>query len=148
MKIRELLQRKGDQVYTVARGETVAKALGLLTKHHVGTLIVTENGGAPVGILSERDILRFFNNNGAILGEDLVENIMTPESRMVVVTPDDDVEYAMGVMTQNRIRHLPVIKAGQLAGIVSIGDMIKSLLSEKAHENKMLSDYIHGSYPA
>lgn len=148
MKVSELLQQKGDKVYTIACGETVAKAVGLLTRHHIGALIVTGEGERPVGILSERDVLRFLHNTGAIPGEHLVENIMTPESRMIVVTPADHVEYAMGVMTQNRIRHLPVIKGGKLAGIVSIGDMIKSLLSAKTHENKMLSDYITGQYPA
>ncbi|MDT8391049.1 MAG: CBS domain-containing protein [Lentisphaeria bacterium] len=148
MTIHDLLQQKGTRVHTIAQGETVAKAVGLLTKYHVGALIVTGEDSRPVGIVSERDILRFFDNNGAIVGKNLVEHIMTPESRMIVITPDDTVDYAMGIMTQNRIRHLPVIKNGALAGIVSIGDMIKSLLSATTRENKMLSDYIQGSYPA
>ncbi len=147
MNIADLLRQKGHQVYSVDEGATVLKAVQSLNAHRIGALVVTGAQATVGGIVSERDVMRHLNDTGGGLGTTKVVDIMTPESKMVVATPDDDLDYAMAVMTSNRIRHLPVVLDGKLCGMISIGDVIKNQLSSTAHENKMLADYIAGTYP-
>ncbi len=113
-----------------------------LVKHNIGGLVVTRGDGSVVGIITERDILRESAERSDRLKDTRVADIMTSE--VIIGVPDDDVEYAMGIMTKNRIRHLPVLDGEKLVGIISIGDLVNSHLRQTEFENRMLKDYIHG----
>jgi len=147
MKVNDVLREKGSTVHSVEQDETVLTAVGLFNKNRVGALIVTAGDEDISGIVSERDVMHLLNDSGGSLGDAKVADIMTPEDKMVVTTPTDSLDYAMSVMTQNRIRHLPVVEEGDLVGILSVGDLVKNLLSSKSQENKMLAEYITGTYP-
>ena len=107
---------------------------------HVGALLVLDDDGHPVGIISERDVLRECHRRGGRLGEVAVRDIMTPD--LLIGVPDDDLAYSMGIMTNNRIRHLPVVDGERIAGLVSIGDVVKACLEETEYENRYLKEYI------
>ncbi|MFO7586671.1 MAG: CBS domain-containing protein [Gemmatimonadota bacterium] len=147
MRIRDILREKGPDVYTVPADRTVHEAVRELNRHRVGALVVTGPKGAVEGIVSERDILHAaaatWDDEGDTrerLRDRPVADLMTTE--VIVATPDDDLDYAMGIMTQNRIRHLPIVAEGRLAGIVSIGDVVRAHLRETSYDNKMMRDYI------
>jgi len=142
MKIRDLLQGKGSQVFTISAETTVEDAVKTLNERRVGALIVTAGDGSVTGILSERDILHHMN---AACEKRAVKEIMTPGDKIVIGHEDDDVEYAMNMFTEHRIRHLPVFRERQLVGVVSIGDVVKALLDNAQYEKKSLMDYITGS---
>jgi CBS domain-containing protein len=140
MKIRDVLKAKGSQVYSVAPHRTVEEALALLVQFHVGALLVLDDDGQPVGIISERDVLRECHRRGGQLGEVAVRDIMTGD--LIIGVPDDDLDYTMGIMTNNRVRHLPIVDGHRIAGLVSIGDVVKACLEETAYENRYLKEYI------
>ncbi len=151
MRVRDILQQKGGEVVTIEANRTVHDAICKLNEHKMGALIVTAGGGEVKGIITERDILRMCGEqcvhltNPELAGTGcpaLVADIMTTE--LVIGVPDDRLDYVMGVMTQNRIRHLPIMDSGSLVGIVSIGDVVRAHLQETQYENRMLKDYIHG----
>jgi len=145
MKVKDILKRKGREVITIAAEATVVEAMALLSEHRIGAMIVMQ-GDALAGILSERDILRSFRDlNG--LAEKRVHELMTGADRLIVATPVDTVQYAMAMMTEHRIKHIPVIEEGHLAGLISIGDAVKAMLDQSAQETKRLQDYITGAYP-
>ena len=137
---------------TIDADGTIHDAVGKLNEHAIGALVVTGDGGEVVGIITERDILRLCGDRCVRLGEapsqnetgcpSLVQNAMTKE--LVIGLPDDDLNYVMGVMTKNHIRHLPIMDDGQLAGIISIGDLVNAHFEEKVFENRTLRAYIHG----
>lgn len=148
MKVSDVLKEKGGTVYTIGADQPALAALTLLNRHRIGALIVTGAREEVEGIVSERDILRRLHANGGSLGPCAVRDLMTPKEKLVVATEADDLDYVMNVMTRNRIRHLPVVGDKRLVGMLSIGDLVKSHLSDVEHENKMLQDYITGRYPA
>ncbi len=153
MRIRDILQQKGSDVATIEVDKTVHDAICKLNEHGIGALVVTGEGGELCGIITERDILRECGQHCAQLTEPLgqghsacpalVREVMTTD--MIIGIPDDDLSYAMGIMTKNRIRHLPVLDDGDLVGIISIGDVVKAHVEEKEYENRMLKDYIGGA---
>ena len=147
MRLRDILAEKGSDVFTIGGERTVHEAVHALNRHRVGALVVTGPGGRVEGIVSERDVLHAAAGTWDDAGEPRerlrdrpVSELMTSE--VIVATLDDDLDYAMGIMTQNRIRHLPVVFEGRLAGIVSIGDVVRAHLRQSAYENKMMRDYI------
>jgi CBS domain-containing protein len=140
MKIREILHGKGSEVYSIAPEHTVLDAVAQLNAHRIGALIVRDAAGAVVGIITERDVLRECLHHSAELGRRRVRDVMT--TNLIVCVADDDVDYAMAIVTQNRVRHLPVLDGDGLAGLVSIGDLVKATLDETQHENRDLKDYI------
>ena len=149
MRIRDILREKGDKVATIGAGRTVHEAVHELNSHRIGALVVTGDDGSVQGIVSERDVLRMAaetwddgGDRAARLRDRPVVGIMTRE--VICAVPDDELDYAMGIMTQNRIRHLPVVEEGTLIGIISIGDVVRAHLSEAAYENRMLKDYVQG----
>ena len=142
MKIKEILRRKGATVHTITPDSTVQDAITLLVKHNIGGLIVREKGGGIVGIITERDILRQCASETHDPEGTLVSDAMTKE--LIIGVPDDDLTYVMGIMTKNRIRHLPVLNGEELEGIISIGDVVNAHLRETEFENRLLKDYIHG----
>jgi len=153
MQIRDIIQEKGTGAVTVGAGQSIHDAINTLNKNRIGALIVTGDDQEIVGIISERDILRVCGdaferlNNTATQEENnyppLVQDVMTKD--VVIGVPDDELNYAMGVMTKNHIRHLPILDNGNLAGIISIGDLVNAHLEEKVFENRTLREYIHGS---
>ncbi len=148
MKVSDVLREKGRKVYTVSADAPLAEALSRMTRHHIGALVVTSPENPIEGVITERDLLRHLERSGGSLGQGLVRDLMTPRSRLVVATEEDDLEYAMSAMTSNRVRHLPIVGRDKLCGMLSIGDLVKSQLTDQQHENKMLQDYIAGQYPA
>jgi CBS domain-containing protein len=101
---------------------------------------VLDDDGHPLGIISERDVLRECHRREGQLGQVAVREIMTRD--LIIGVPDDDLDYTMGIMTTNRIRHLPIVDGGRIAGLISIGDVVKACLEETAYENRYLKEYI------
>ena len=141
MRIREIVQTKGPFVVTVDPDRTVHDAMKVLVQHGIGAVIVMR-GDEIAGILSERDVLRLGAASPPALQTTLVGDAMTRD--LIVAVPDDDLEYAMDVMTRNRIRHLPIVENGRLAGMLSIGDVVNAVRSKAESENRHLRDYIQG----
>jgi CBS domain-containing protein len=123
MNIASILARKGGKIVTCRPEQSIRQALALLAEHNIGALVVVDEPGAPVGILSERDIVREAARDERLFGRTVGE-IMTRD--VVVGVPEDDLRRVGHTMTERRIRHLPVIAEGRLVGIVSIGDVVKA----------------------
>ena len=142
--VRSILANKGRTVWTVAPETTVYEALVQMSEKQVGALVVV-SAGKPVGVFSERDYARKIVLHGKTSRETLVREIMS--APVTTVSPGDTVEECMRIMTRNRIRHLPVLEDGKLAGVVSIGDLVGSIISAQAATIQQLSGYIAGKYP-
>jgi CBS domain-containing protein len=139
MKINDVLRGKGADVVTIAPDATVRDLLALLAEHNVGALVVSADGAAVAGIVSERDVVRLLHTEGDVLAAP-VSSIMTAEVHTCV--PDDHIDDLMRMMTEKRIRHVPVVIDGRLSGIVSIGDVVKTRIGELEFEREQLSKYI------
>jgi CBS domain-containing protein len=139
MKISDLLHGKGSAVATVSPTTTVTELLGVLSKYNIGATVVTEADNV-VGIVSERDIVRRLEERGATLLGVAVGEIMTRS--VVTCSPADSVDSLAATMTERRIRHMPVVAGGQLVGIVSIGDVVKSRISQLETDREQLESYI------
>ncbi|UGT68395.1 CBS domain-containing protein [Nocardia gipuzkoensis] len=144
MRISEILRRKGSDVATVAPDTTVRTLLATLAERNIGAVVVSPDGGTIAGIVSERDVVRSLHARGADLLDTPVSAIMTAEVRTCAL--DDRVDGLRRIMTDHRIRHLPVVHEGRLVGIVSIGDVVKSAISELATERQHLVEYLQGKY--
>jgi len=140
MRISQVIGRKGDLVVTIRPDQTVEELLELLEEHKIGAAVVSEDGQTVSGIVSERDVVRALHADGvAVLGE-TVATIMTSE--VETCTPDDRIDALARTMTERRIRHIPVLVDGQLAAIVSIGDIVKFRIDELQYERDQLVGYI------
>jgi CBS domain-containing protein len=144
MRISEILRRKGSDVATVAPDTTVRTLLATLASLNIGAVVVSPDGDTIAGIVSERDVVRSLHARGAELLDTPVSAIMTSAVR--TCAPDDRVDGLRRTMTDHRIRHLPVVHEGKLVGIVSIGDVVKSAISELATEREHLVEYLQGRY--
>ena len=142
--IAHVLASKGTQVHTIGPSDTVFDAVKRMVEVNSGSLLVTD-GDNVLGIITERDYLRNIVLAGRTSKTTQVREIMTTE--IVVVRPSTSVEEAMAVMTDRRIRHLPVVDKGKLGGIVSIGDLVKQISQDRKFEVQYLTDYITGKYP-
>jgi len=141
MRIAEVLQRKGESVVTISSEQTVRELLVLLSEHRIGALVVSRDGLHIDGIVSERDVVRRLNGDANVL-DVTVSVIMT--ASVHTCGPQDSVEDLMAAMTELRIRHVPVLVDDQIAGIVSIGDLVKHRLTELQAERDQLTTYITG----
>lgn len=141
--ISDVLGHKGKTVMTIDGGASVLDAVGTMSKANIGALVITEND-RPAGIFTERDYLRKVALEGRSARETRVAEVMSRP--LFTATPDDSTRSAMETMTEKRCRHLPVMEGDQMVGIVSLGDLVKHLLSEKEAEVEQLSSYISGSY--
>lgn len=139
--VRQLLRDKGAAVWTVEPEASVLDALRRMAERNVGALVVV-SGGRLVGIFSERDYARKVVLKGKASVDTPVREIMTPD--VISVGPDQTVQECMQLMTAHRIRHLPVLEDGQLCGLVSIGDAVKSIMLEQAYVIEQLQTYIQG----
>jgi CBS domain-containing protein len=140
MTLRDILKVKGSQMYTVGPDQSVHDAVMVLMQYRVGALLVQDAQGKPLGIISERDVLRECLDRSGELPSIPVREAMTKD--LIIGLPDDEIRYTMGIMTKNRIRHLPVMDGGRVVGMVSIGDVVKTTLDETEYENHYLREYI------
>lgn len=142
MRVKDILRKKGSDVIVIRPQHTVHHAIQILCQHRIGAVVVTRDDGEVCGILSERDILRESAERCEGLRATAVGDVMTKE--LIIGLPDDRLDYVMGIMTKNRIRHLPILDDGELVGIISIGDVVSAHLNQTEFENRLLKDYIHG----
>ena len=142
-RIRDVLRRKGSDVYSVGPLATVIDAVNVMNDHHVGSVLVIESG-YPVGIFSERDVLVRVVAAHRDPRQTLVRDVMT--TRLHTVTPDDTLLEVMQLMTERRCRHVPVMVGDSLVGLVSIGDLTKVTQHNLHQEVRELSSYIGGLY--
>lgn len=145
MKVKDILAKKGSQVVTVREETTVLDAMSVFSSNRVGSLLVVDKNDAILGIIAARDVLMAVMNDLQGITELPVSKIMTKE--LIVATEDDNIDYIQAIMTENRIRHIPVLDGRELKGLVSIGDVVKLLLKAKDVENRYLKDYIADKYP-
>jgi CBS domain-containing protein len=138
MKVAEILKQKGQEVISVRPTEMIATLSHRLRLARIGAMVVLGEGGALTGIISERDIIHGLAEHGARCLELTVADLMT--KRVITCAPDDSVTRIAGLMTENRIRHLPVVESGKLVGIVSVGDVVKNRLQEMSLEASVLRD--------
>ena len=139
MNVDAILRDKGDNVATVAPGATIAEAVAVLHRERVGALVVSRDGVKVDGIISERDVIQGLARQGGRLMETRVDELMT--RRVFTCSPNDGVAELMAEMTGRRIRHIPVMRDGALAGIVSIGDVVKTRLDEMEYETSSLRSF-------
>ncbi len=144
-RIRAVLATKGGNVWSVTSGITVFEAISVMSEKEVGALPVVDDNRL-VGMLAERDYARKVILQGRSSKDTRVAEIMTMP--VITVTPEDTVEGAMRIMTDRRVRHLPVLSRGELIGIVSIGDLVNWVISAHREEIDHLKTYITASYPA
>jgi CBS domain-containing protein len=140
MRISDVLTSKPGEVVTIHPDATVRDLLGLLAQHNIGAVVVSTDGGAVDGIVSERDIVRRLAESDAVL-DGAVSEIMT--SDVQTCEPDVPVDDLRQLMTERRIRHVPVVRDGALVGIISIGDVVKSSIGQLQFERDQLDTYLH-----
>jgi CBS domain-containing protein len=139
--VSQLLKVKGNQIFSVAPHESVLRAIEIMATRYVGALLVM-NEGQLLGIISERDYARKVILKNRSSHDTPVSDIMT--SPAISVTPEDTVHHCMELMTEGRFRHLPVMKAGRVVGMLSIGDLVKAVIQEQTAHIEQLERYIAG----
>jgi CBS domain-containing protein len=142
MTVRDILETKEASVCSVHPGGTVFDALKLMSEREIGAVMVLDENGTVLGILSERDYARKVPLQGKLSRETAVAEIMTPRERMHTVAPTSTLEDCMVLMTAKHVRHLPVFEGPRFVGLVSIGDVVKAIISEKQSLIDQLHDYI------
>jgi CBS domain-containing protein len=143
ISVRDILKAKDSKIQSIPPKATVYEALEKMSEKEIGALVVMENNKV-VGIISERDYARKIILQGKTSKETLVKEVMS--SKLFSVTPDTSVEEAMVLMTGKHVRHLPVFEKNNFVGIISIGDVVKSVISNKDFLINQLSDFIAGKY--
>lgn len=143
MKLKDIVKAKGSTVFSIDPDKSVKDAIDMLVRYNVGSLLVIEDA-QPVGIFTERDTLRAVAKDPTSLEGIRIGDMMSTE--LIIGDLEDEVEDAMQVMTEKRIRHLPVMTEERLAGLVSIGDLVKSQYEEKSVTVRYLKDYITGNH--
>ncbi len=143
MKIRQILDSKGAKVVTVRADSSATMAAQLLRSHGIGALVVSPDGSAVEGLLSERDVVAAVASQQGWLAHTTVRDLMN--KRPETCGPDDTIQEVMALMTRTQSRHVPVVEDGTLCGVVSIGDMVKHRLEETELESRVLRDtYLAG----
>jgi CBS domain-containing protein len=140
--VRDVLRQKGHAVHSIGPDASVRDAVRIMAEHNIGALTVMDDGQLA-GVITERDYARKIVLKGRASASTLVKEIMS--GRVIVVGPDQRVEECMAVMTARAVRHLPVIDNGRLVGIVSIGDMVKSIIADQKFFIEQLEHYIQGA---
>lgn len=141
--VSELLKNRGSSVWRISPEATVFDALQLLAQHDVGALMVMQ-GDRLLGIVSERDYTRKIALQGRDSRHTLVNEVMTPSASVLVVKPDTDTRECMSLMSQRKIRHLPVVQGDQVVGMISIRDLMDDIIADDEHTIAQLQSYIYG----
>jgi CBS domain-containing protein len=145
MKVADLLKTKGQNVVSIVSDKTVIEALRMLMDNKISSLVVLDASKKLIGIITERDIFRAATEDYEGLRSKKVADLMS--TKLIVGTLEDDIEYVKGIMTQNRIRHLPIVAREGLVGMVSIGDIVKFQLQETIVKNRYLENSVFGKKP-
>jgi CBS domain-containing protein len=140
MSVEHILSGKGRDVVTIGPDRTLAEAAECLSTRRIGAVVVADGAGGVLGIISERDVVRAVAEAGAEALNAPVSSRMT--AKVVTCVPTSSIDEIMGLMTQGKFRHVPVIEGGKLAGIVSIGDVVKQRLADVESEHRAMRDYI------
>lgn len=140
MSVEQILAGKGSAVVTIGPDHTLAEAVACLNERRIGAVVVVDGSGSVMGIISERDVVRAIASSGAGVLGDKVSSRMT--AKVVTCLPTSGIDEIMGLMTDGKFRHVPVIDGGRLAGIVSIGDVVKQRLAAVEAEHRAMRDYI------
>jgi CBS domain-containing protein len=147
MKVKDILKVKGSKVYTISESSTLMAATAKFFSNKIGSLVVVNDKDEIVGIVAPNDILKAVHEgcteNCAL---QKVEQVMT--KNIICASEDDTIDYIQAVMTENRIRHIPIMENKELKGMVSIGDVVNAQINVREVENHYLKDYIEGKYPA
>jgi CBS domain-containing protein len=142
MLVSDILKAKGSTVVTAPPSLSVTDALAILTEKGIGSILIVE-GGAIAGIISERDIVRALARRGTGCLQGPVSGLMT--AKVVTCAPEQSIAEVMAIMTEGRFRHVPVVSEGRLAGMISIGDVVKWRLEETEEEVRQMTAYVAGS---
>lgn len=145
MKVKDILAAKGSRVVTIEKSTLVLDAMSIFSANRVGSLLVVDKDETILGIIAARDVLMAVLNHLDKIKTITVESVMT--TNLIIGTEDDTIDYIQAIMTENRIRHVPIVEGRKLKGLVSIGDVVKALIKEKDVENRYLKDYIADKYP-
>ena len=145
MKTKDILAEKGTRVVTIDETLLLSDVVAMFFADRIGSVVVVNNFNEVIGIVAPNDVLKAIHHHPEYIKTVTVSEIMTRD--IIVVTPDDDIDTLMTIMTEKRIRHLPVIDKGKLTGLVSIGDVVKAKSALQDVEIRYLTDYIEGKYP-
>ena len=146
MTVRDILKVKGNKVFTISENSTLQAAIGIFFDKKIGSLMVVDDNDKVIGILSPNDVLKTVHAGcGDQCGIQQVKEVMT--SNPICASEDDTLEYLEAVMTNNRIRHIPIMDKQQLKGVISIGDLVNAQIKVREVEIRHLIDYIEGKYP-
>lgn len=145
MKTKDILAEKGTRVIKVKETLLLVDVVSMFISNRIGSLVVVNDHDEVIGIVAPNDVLKAIHHHPEYITTVTVSEIMIRD--IIVVTPEDDVDRLMTIMTEGRIRHLPVIDKGELAGLVSIGDVVKAKMTVHDVEIRHLKDYIEGKYP-
>lgn len=146
MKVQDILDEKGTRVITTHEESLLVDAMAIFFANKVGSLLVVDKYDKILGIVAPNDVLKAIHGNLDGVKSMKVKEVMS--SDLIVATPEDDIDYIQNIMTENRVRHIPILEKGDLVGLVSIGDVVKAQMTAKNVENRYLKDYIEGKYPA
>lgn len=147
MLARDILDLKGRKIFSISEEVRVSVAVEELVTKRIGLLVIKNMKGETTGVLSERDILQKCVLQKIDTAQIAVKEIMTGKERIVAASEEDNINHLMNIMTEKRIRHLPIFKGSDMSGIISVGDIIKNMVEIKDTEIKSLIDYISGKYP-
>lgn len=143
--VKELIGEARKDIISIEKDKSVADAINQLVENEIGALVVVESG-KPVGVFSERDVLKCWTTKGGEMFKDVkISEVMT--ANMLIVEPNDDLCYVTTIMIKNRIRHLPVLEKNKLVAMLSIRDVVKAQVTDLRAENHYLKDYISDKYP-
>jgi len=145
MKVKDILNEKGRELITIGAGVSIVDASQKMMQRNIGALMVEEDGKL-VGLITERDVVKILAKTECVLNDLKVRDIMVDSANLVVAEPEDEVEYVMAVMIQNSIRHMPIVERGELIGIISIRDVVKTHVRKLKAEIHFLKEYISDKY--
>lgn len=141
MSVKQVLEQKGNKAFSVRPENTVLEALAAMAEHDIGAVLITE-GDRLLGIFTERDYARKVILHGRASKDTKISELMTPN--VCTITPSHTIDQVMNIMTENRFRHLPVVDHGKIAGIITIGDVVKAVIAMQEATIQQLSSYISG----
>lgn len=141
MSVKQVLEQKGNKAFSVRPENTVLEALAAMAEHDIGAVMITE-GDRLLGIFTERDYARKVILHGRASKDTKISDLMTPN--VCTITPSHTIDQVMNIMTENRFRHLPVVDHGKIAGIITIGDVVKAVIAMQEATIQQLSSYISG----